>query len=164
MPDRDLMKLHPEVRRRALLIDMDWRTHEPKQPRLIVSEGWRDSARQAQLWRQGRETAGKKVTNSPPGTSLHEYGLAVDFAFIDDARNKAVYDETPEGAARFDRLGLYIRKYGLEWGGDWPPINGKDRSDRPHAQAPGITWQQAKAGVEPVFPALPEPAEGVATC
>ena len=54
-------------------------------------EGLRTYDRQKELWLQGRDQSGnvvdpsKIVTKSPPGMSLHQYGLAVDIVFDADA-------------------------------------------------------------------------------
>ena len=46
----------------------------------------RSSARQAELYAQGRSKPGKIVTNAKPGQSWHQYGLAIDFCLIIDGK------------------------------------------------------------------------------
>lgn len=145
MSSRDLSLVHEELRRRVNLISRDWKIENPKNPRLIVTDAMRTTEEQERLYAQGRSLPGAIVTHAPPRTSLHEYGLAVDFGFVDDTENKMDYDEW-----RFVRLGKIIMRYGLNWGGTWP---GRWR-DLPHAQARGVTWQQAAAGVEPNWPPI----------
>jgi peptidoglycan L-alanyl-D-glutamate endopeptidase CwlK len=45
---------------------------------LLVTCTLRTLEEQAILYAQGRTTAGKIVTNAKPGTSAHNYGLAID--------------------------------------------------------------------------------------
>lgn len=45
---------------------------------LEVVQGYRSLLQQAALYAQGRTAPGKIVTDSPPGHSWHEFGLAVD--------------------------------------------------------------------------------------
>lgn len=47
---------------------------------LMVTQGFRSSAEQAALYAKGRTAPGPVVTNAPPGTSWHEFGVAVDCA------------------------------------------------------------------------------------
>ncbi len=44
-----------------------------------VVQGLRTYDEQAALYAQGRTAPGPKVTNAPPGSSYHNYGLAIDF-------------------------------------------------------------------------------------
>jgi len=48
-----------------------------------VTEGLRSWAEQGQLYDQGRTLPGKIVTNAPPGSSYHNFGLAVDLVPMD---------------------------------------------------------------------------------
>ena len=155
MSSRDLNLLHPELRRRVQLVDRDWRREQPGQPRLIVTSGLRTTEEQARLYAQGRGIPGRIVTRAPAGTSLHEYGLAVDFGFENDTLHEMDWDEQ-----RFKILGVYIIRYGLEWGGGWVHAEQPFR-DLPHAQAPGVTWQQAKVGVQPTWTPLPKEVASV---
>jgi len=43
-----------------------------------ISDGRRTMAHQKAIYAQGRTTPGKVVSNAPPGSSAHNYGLAVD--------------------------------------------------------------------------------------
>ncbi len=79
---------------------------------------WED---QAALYTQGRTKPGPVVTNAKAGDSLHNYGLACDFAFV----SKDPYAE----AHPWSKLGLAIKKHGMVWGGDF-----KRFKDRPHAE------------------------------
>lgn len=150
MSSRDLNLIDPELRRRVQCIVRDWHRKQPKNPRLIVTCGMRTHEEQERLYAQGRSTPGKIVTHAPAGSSLHEYGHAVDFGFVDDAAGAMDWAEW-----RFVQLGKMIVHYGLEWGGSWP---GRTR-DLPHAQSPWLTWQQAAAGGSPTWGPMPEGSE-----
>lgn len=43
-----------------------------------ISDGRRTMAQQAAIYAQGRTSPGKVVSNAPPGSSAHNFGLAVD--------------------------------------------------------------------------------------
>lgn len=77
-----------------------------------VVEGWRSFERQNELFE-----ISPKVTSARGGESFHNYGLAVDLAFV-----------TPEGQISFDeshnwkRLGEIGKNQGLVWGGDFETL------------------------------------------
>lgn len=48
---------------------------------VFLVEGYRSHERQKDLYDQGRILPGKIVTQSKPGDSWHQYGLAIDLAF-----------------------------------------------------------------------------------
>lgn len=81
-----------------------------------ITEGLRTNERQTELYRQGRETPGKIVTNAKAGESLHNYGVAFDVVFVNTGY---------EGD--WETLGKIGRALGLEWGGDF-----KGLVDKPH--------------------------------
>lgn len=92
---------------------------------IVWTQGYRSFEMQDGLYAQGRTKPGKKVTNAKGGQSMHNYGLALDFAFI---RNGVLtwHDLMP-----WDLIGQLAKNEGLEWGGDW-----KGFKDRPHIQYP----------------------------
>ncbi|RYG38676.1 M15 family peptidase [bacterium] len=92
-----------------------------------MSEGYRTTARQQELYAQGRTKPGSIVTqkNGTTNPSNHQSRLAADLVGV-----------TPEGKLTWDcpeafwaYLGHLARKYGLDWGGDW-----KSFPDRPHVE------------------------------
>lgn len=88
--------------------------------------GTRTYAQQAALYRKGRDLPGPKVTNSPPGYSFHNFGLAIDMGVF----RAGLYldDDAPAKADAFHRLASVIaKKHGLRWGGDFKSI-----VDTPH--------------------------------
>lgn len=91
--------------------------------------GYRSPTEQAKLYFQGRTTAGKIVTSAGPGLSLHQYGLAVDFALDGDTTRDGLQ---PDWAIEhYQPLAEEARKLGLESGLDWTRFR-----EAPHVQAP----------------------------
>lgn len=95
-----------------------------------IVQGVRTAAQQHELWRQGRELPGKKVTNcdgyiTKSNHQPHEDGLghAVDCAFDHPEPFAEKHPWTLYGAA--------CEAEGLVWGGSW-----KRFKDRPHAELP----------------------------
>lgn len=92
---------------------------------MVITQGLRTFAQQNALYAKGRTTRGPRVTNAPGGRSYHNYGIAVDFAFV--VGGKISWDE---------RLYRNIGKWadeagGLTWGGRWKFV------DLPHVQLAG---------------------------
>jgi hypothetical protein len=110
--------LQPLVARRAQLVidDMAKAGH-----RVRIAEGYRSTARQAELYAQGRTKPGQIVTNARPGESFHNYGVAVDFVFV-----KEGYSASDE---LWQVLGEVMERHGFDWGGNW-----KGFVDRPHGE------------------------------
>lgn len=113
---------------------------------LRVVQGLRTIAEQNALYAQGRTKPGKIVTNAKGGSSLHNYGLAID---VGQLLNKAInwnFD--------YNLLRPFAKKYGLTWGADWDG-DGKTKAegdkdehlvDMPHFQLTfGFTWKQLLA-------------------
>ena len=107
-------------------------------PRVV--QGFRTTEEQEGLYAQGRSNPGKIVTNARGGESFHNYGLAIDIAFIKD-----------DGSIDFnvsEEIGKLGESFGFEWGGRW-----KKFLDKPHFQIVGnLTIQQLlstnnKAGI-----------------
>lgn len=109
---------------------------------LIVTQGLRTNEEQARLYAQGRTAPGAIVTNAPPGSSWHNFGLAFDVAVLDDM-GKTTW---PENSALWQKIGTIGKSTGCAWGGDWTTIK-----DRPHFEYhPGLTLADARAGGRPV--------------
>lgn len=123
--------LQPLVQRQAnkVLDDMEKLGHPVR-----IVEGYRSFARQNALYQQGRTTPGDIVTNAKAGESYHNYGVAVDFAFV-----KEGYDAP---SRLWTLLGKVVKKHGFEWGGEWAGF-----VDKPHAQMSlGYTTLAFKTG------------------
>lgn len=99
-----------------------------------VLSGLRSYAQQAALYAQGRTKPGRVVTNARPGSSWHNYGLAIDLGIF---RNGVYLDEKNPGMADriYKELGALAVSLGIEWAGNW-----KTFQETPHFQyRPGIS-------------------------
>lgn len=83
---------------------------------IFVAQGMRTIAEQNELYKQGRTKKGPVVTWVRGGSSYHNYGLAVDFAF----HGKSPYSESHN----WKGLVASVREAGL--------ISGASYGDRPH--------------------------------
>lgn len=120
-----LSQLYPDVAVRVIRAIQDFTALYKNTP-LRVTEGIRSMERQAALYAQGRETPGKIVTWSKPGTSLHHYGLALDVCF----KGADPYlEKHPDGNFLWGEYGRFSVAHGLIWGGLWD-----GRPDRPHVE------------------------------
>ena len=59
---------------------------------ILIYCGYRSNDEQNELYKQGRETAGKIVTNARGGQSFHNYGRAIDFVPL--KMGEADWDDT----------------------------------------------------------------------
>lgn len=91
---------------------------------ICITQGVRTIDEQNKLYAQGRTIKGMIVTNAKGGESFHNYGVAFDFAILENGkidwnvRNK-----------NWQIVGLIGEKLGLCWGGRW-----KGFVDLPHMQ------------------------------
>lgn len=96
--------------------------------------GLRSWKQQAAIYAQGRSVPGRIISHAPPGSSWHNYGLAVDLGLF----KTGVYldERDPRWAERLYKLIMpEAEKLGIECGGRW---TGK-KQDLPHFQfRPGI--------------------------
>jgi peptidoglycan L-alanyl-D-glutamate endopeptidase CwlK len=85
---------------------------------------------QDELYAQGRTKPGAIVTNARGGMSYHNYGLAVDIAFVvaglGSWDEKKDYDK--DGNSDWMEVVQVFKEHGWEWGGDW------NFKDLPHFQ------------------------------
>jgi peptidoglycan L-alanyl-D-glutamate endopeptidase CwlK len=104
-----------------------------------VISGLRTYTQQAALYAQGRTKPGRIVTNARPGSSWHNYGLAIDLGLF--AGGRYLDEAAPKRAAQIYReLGTLAADIGLEWAGNW-----KTFPEGPHFQNRyGMTITQAK--------------------
>lgn len=134
--------LHPARREEVRKIIDKVEANFPINMAIRVVQGLRTFAEQDALYKQR-----PKVTNAKGGQSLHNYGLAIDFAIIIDKDNNGTYEELSwDTTADFDKDGKVdwqevvseFEKAGWEWGGKWRTFK-----DLPHCQKTnGYTWQQ----------------------
>ena len=109
-----------------------------------VLSGLRSYAQQAALFAQGRTKPGKIVTNARPGSSWHNYGLAIDLGLFKggvylDERNPRLADRV------YSELGALAKSLDIEWAGYWTSF-----TETPHFQfRPGLpSIAAAKAKLE----------------
>lgn len=115
-----LASVKPSLREKVLLVIADL---EAQKLRPLITCGFRSIAEQNKLYAQGRSKAGKIVTFAKGGQSKHNFGDAVDFAFLDTAGN------IDWSQKLFTKLGASAKKFGLSWGGAW-----KKFKDYPHIE------------------------------
>lgn len=92
--------------------------------RIRATSGLRTGAEQDALYAQGRTTPGAIVTNARAGSSAHNKGAAVDFAFEKTDGRLSWNDSEP-----WDQVGALAESIGLSWGGRWTTFK-----DRPHVE------------------------------
>lgn len=151
-------KLHPKIRDEVKTLIEKAEEGFPKNMAIRIVQGLRTIQEQNDLYQLGRgkvnpdgqsksKPKGNIVTNAKGGSSLHNYGLAVDFAILHDKDGNGEYEELSWNTALdFDKDGVIdwqevvkiFKDAGYEWGGDWRTI-----VDRPHIQKTfGYTWKQ----------------------
>jgi len=86
--------------------------------------GTRSWEAQEALYAKGRTAPGPKVTNAKPGSSMHNFGIAIDCGVF---RGKHYLDDgTPEEKRLADRMhklcGAIASKHKLRWGGTFTSI------------------------------------------
>ncbi len=99
-----------------------------------ITQGLRTFAEQDALYAQGRTRKGPKVTNAKAGQSLHNYGLAVDFALLKNGRYT-----WPEPHGVWQAIGEEAVRLGLEAGYFWP------HPDKPHVEWATVKWRDLLA-------------------
>jgi len=110
-----------------------------------VISGLRSWAAQAALFAQGRTKPGRIVTKARPGSSWHNYGLAIDLGLFS---NGVYLDEVdPKRADRlYQEIGTIAAKHGIEWAGNW-----KSFTETPHFQVTfGLTLSAARQRLQEV--------------
>lgn len=101
---------------------------------------YRSFGEQAELYSQGRTklfgSDGKRlgvVTKAKPGTSYHNYGLAIDIVLISNksASWDIIKDWDKDGKSDWREVVDIFKTAGFLWGGDW-----KSFKDYPHFEFP----------------------------
>ena len=107
--------------------------------------GLRSWQAQAALYAQGRSKPGPIVTNAKPGSSWHNYGLAIDLGLF--KAGKYLDSSNPAQAGKlYAEIGKIAAKHGIEWGGTWVKFK-----DTPHFQVTfGKTLAELRAKMEAV--------------
>lgn len=106
-----------------------------------VLSGTRSWKQQEALYAQGRTKPGPIVTKARPGSSWHNYGLALDLGLF---KNHKYLDEAHPTLARLiycDIAEMAAKPHGLEWAGTW-----KRFPETPHFQKTyGLTLAELAA-------------------
>ncbi len=99
---------------------------------LFVDFTLRTRAEQLEIYAKGRKKigpiwikVGTTVTDAPPGSSYHEYGLAIDVYVLVNGKpdfNRVVPSRVVDLA----------KKAGMTWGGDWKRLGKAKFNDCPH--------------------------------
>lgn len=115
---------------------------------IIITDGYRSHEEQTRIYNQGRTTEGDIVTNAKAGQSLHNYGLAIDFALkLEDGSViwDMEYDGNGNGKSDWMEVVAIAKEIGFEWGGDWDKF-----PDYPHLQMDfGLTIRELQRGKLP---------------
>ena len=108
-----------------------------------VISGLRSWAAQAALYASGRTKPGRIVTKAKPGSSWHNYGLAIDLGLF----KSGVYldEKKPAEADKlYAEIGKIAAAHGIEWAGNW-----KSFTESPHFQVTfGMSLAQAREKME----------------
>ena len=118
---------------------------EAKGVTVEVISGLRSWAAQSALFAQGRTKPGRIVTKARPGSSWHNYGLAIDLGLF---MNGNYIDETMPKVADglYAEIGKIAATHGIEWAGNW-----KSFKETPHFQ---VTFGKTLAELRAKMPAV----------
>ncbi len=124
--ERRINKLHPMIRDKVRAFIA---AAQDQDIFLRITSGLRTWGEQQKLYDQGRTAESKEkkepiVTQTKPGQSFHNYGLAFDVVEIKDGT--ALWDN-PNWA----KIGALGKTFGFEWGGEWSGFQ-----DLPHFEYP----------------------------
>jgi len=125
----NLAGLHPQFKALATaFVEAANEALDPDKVRVEVISGLRSWRQQAELFARGRTKPGRIVTKARPGSSWHNFGLAIDLGLF---RDGLYLDEAKPSVA--DKLYLKLEavslRFGLEWAGRW-----KSFTETPHYQ------------------------------
>lgn len=129
-------QLHPKISDEVIDLIEKIEFSNPFAVRII--QGLRTFEEQQSLYEQGRTKPGQVVTNSRPGLSFHQYGLAIDFAILYDKDGNGTYealswdinyDFDKDGVKDWQEVVKVFKANGYTWGGDFHSI-----TDHPHLE------------------------------
>ena len=133
--------LHPKIRAEVKALVEQANAAISTNITIRIVQGLRTIKEQNDLYAIGRTKAGKRVTNAKGGSSYHNYGLGIDFAFLVKGKEiswDTVKDFDGDGVSDWLEVVQIFVKAGYEWGGFW-----KSSKDYPHFQKTfGLTWRQ----------------------
>ncbi|WP_404276711.1 M15 family metallopeptidase [Exiguobacterium undae] len=113
-----------------------------------VAHAFRTKQEQDALFAIGRTRPGKIVTYARGGASNHNFGVAVDLFFYAAGGKRADFLAPPD--PRLNRLVQAMKRYKMQWGGDWGNF-----PDYPHFQLYDAVNGQAKPILGPRYPGRP---------
>lgn len=133
MASRKLSDLHPdlEVKANQFISECTKQSID-----ILITCTYRSADEQLALYKQGRETPGKIVTNARPGQSAH------NTVNPNGSPSAQAFDVVPliHGKPQWDgsdpvwkQVGAIGKSFGLVWGGDWLGLH-----DLPHFELPGF--------------------------
>jgi peptidoglycan LD-endopeptidase CwlK len=116
---------------------------------IIITDGFRSVEEQNSLYEKGRTTSGTIVTHAKGGESLHNFGLAVDFAIMTESGGAiwdTEFDGNGNGSSDWMEVVESAKELGFEWGGDWARFK-----DYPHLQMDfGLSLAELQRGERPM--------------
>lgn len=146
---KDRIKLlHPRIRDEVTDLINEANRVTGKEITIRIVQGYRSIAEQDALYAMGRTKPGKIVTNAKGGRSFHNYGLAIDFAFLVKDKGAISWDIKKDWDCDMisdwlEVVQIFI-KAGWTWGGNFKSIK-----DNPHFEKTfGLGWRDLLARVE----------------
>ncbi|MBO2944030.1 M15 family metallopeptidase [Paenibacillus sp. F411] len=122
--------------------------------KIIVTDGYRSHEEQDRLYEQGRSAPGDIVTQARGGQSMHNYGLAIDFALWNNEGQviwDLEYDGNRNGKSDWMEVVAIAKDLGFQWGGDWASF-----PDYPHLQMDfGLSLRELQRGKRPPIESAP---------
>jgi peptidoglycan L-alanyl-D-glutamate endopeptidase CwlK len=115
---------------------------------ILITDGFRSSKDQDELYEQGRTADGNIVTNAKGGESYHNFGLAIDFA-LETPSGDVIWDMQYDGNNNdrpdWNEVVAIAKTLGFKWGGDW-----KQFKDYPHLEMDfGLSIADLQEGERP---------------
>ena len=139
-----ILRLHPAVADEVTELINVANAKLPANVQIRIVQGLRTIAEQDALYDQGRTKPGKIVTKAKGGSSIHNYGLAIDFVLLIDGKEiswDTKADRVKDGVSDWLEVVLVFTKAGWTWGGNWRTFK-----DLPHLEKTfGNTWRTLKA-------------------
>jgi predicted chitinase len=119
--DERILIAHPKIR--AKIIEFVIRAEKEIGTRIRITSTLRTFPEQQKLYDQGRgDDPGKVVTNAKPGSSAHNYGLAIDILDCGKSGKEGLWNSPNEA-----QIVSLAKSIGFSWGGDWTSF-----TDKPH--------------------------------
>lgn len=113
-----LEKLHPKVRQDFK--DFIEECESVFDVTIRIVQGLRTFAEQQTIYDQGRTKPGSIVTKAPPGSSYHNYGLAVDVVPL------ILGGKALDWSYDFSKWANIAAQWNIEWGGNWTGFKDMD--------------------------------------